>query len=157
MAAPVNKQPIFTATPITVCIGADLTRNPGSTYLSNDVTVVYIDGSTNGTMINKVTVNANATLEAGENTVSSKRIDFYISTDDDSSIYTLYSSKYITGLATITAASTVPSVVFEFPTGLVLSPGKRLALSATENSATSGYNGDLVSIIVEGGTYDQPA
>jgi hypothetical protein len=157
MAGGLNKQPIFTATPLTVCIGTDIEKNTGDTYYTDVVTTIYSDASTYGTMISKVTVKANATLAAGENTVSSKRIDFYISNDGDSSKFDLYATQYMTGLATITAASTVPSVVFEFPTGLVLSPGKKLALSATENNANSSYDGDFVSIIIEGGTYDQPA
>lgn len=146
-----NKQPIFTATPITICIGRDIAKNISSTYLTTDVTTVYTDATTYGSMINKVTVNANAVKE---NKVSGKRVDLYISNTEDSSEYSLYASKYMTGLDPITTGSTIPSVVFEFPTGLVLSPGKKLALSATENSNSSGFSGDLVSIIVEGGTYD---
>ena len=153
MGAPatLNKQPIFTATPIAICIGTDIAKNTTSTYLTTDVTKIYTDATTYGSMINKVTVNANA---AKENTISGKRVDLYISNTEDSSLYQLYASKYMTGLDPITTGSTIPSVVFEFPTGLVLSPGKQLALSATENSDSSGFSGDLVSIIVEGGTYD---
>ena len=153
MGAPatLNKQPIFTATPITICIGTDIQKNKGKTYGTSEVTTVYTDATTYGSMINKVTVNANGIIGG---TVSGKRVDLYISNTEDSSLYDLYASKYMTGLDPITSESTIPSVVFEFPTGLVLSPGKKLALSATTNAADSTYDGDYVSIIVEGGTYD---
>jgi len=107
MAGGLNKQPIFTATPITVCIGTDIEKNTGDTYYTDKVTTIYTDASTYGTMINKVTVNANATLTAGEDVVSSKRIDFYISNDGDSSKFDLYASQYMTELNPITAASTI--------------------------------------------------
>lgn len=155
MPAPalLNKQPIFTATPIIVSLGTDLTRNIGDTYQTNTVTSIYTDSTTYGSLISKITVNANAVLGT---VVSNKRIDLYIYNPDEGSFY-LYASKYMTGDNSIAVADTIPSVVFEFPTGLILSPGKGLGLSTTENYSNSGNQGDLVSVVIEGGTYDQPA
>jgi hypothetical protein len=47
--------------------------------------------------------------------------------------------------------------VFEFPQGLITTPGTVLAISSTTNEDTTDEIGDRVTVIVEGGTYDQPA
>jgi hypothetical protein len=140
-----NKQPIFTATPITVCLGVNLQENTGDTHKTDKATTIYADNTVYGSLITKITINSNAKIGAD---VSDKRIDLYISDSDNSGDFNLYTSKYMIGINSITQSDLIPSVVFEFPTGLILSPGKILALSTTNA-------GDLVSIIVEGGTYDQ--
>jgi hypothetical protein len=153
MPAPLNKQPIFTATPILVSIGTDIQRNADDTVDTNKCTVIYTDNSSWGSLITKITVQANAGIGYK---VSNKRVDLYISTDSDSAVYALYQSKYMVGDGDLQQEDEIPSVVFEFPEGLVVKSGKKLALSATENNANSGEDGDKVSIIVEGGTYDDP-
>ena len=154
MAGTLNKQPIFTATPITVSLGLDLEKNERATFGTGNVTPIYQDVTTFGSLITKITVRANSRLDS--TAVSTKRIDLYISDDGDSSFYNLYSSQVMTGVDPIELATPIPSVIFEFPNGLILQPGKKLGLSASTNSSESGNAGDLVSIIVEGGTYDQP-
>lgn len=140
-----NKQPIFTATPILDSLGLTPTENTDNTYNTSDATNIYTDSSTYGSMITKITVNANGKLTAE---VVSQRVDLYVF-DSKSSKYNLLSSKFMIGIASLTSTDPVPSVVFEFTEGLLVPPGGKLALSST--SATP------VTIIVEGGTYDQPA
>lgn len=154
MAAPLNKQPIFTATPILISIGTDIQRNVADTVNTNKCTTIYTDGSNFGSLITKITVKANAGIGY---IVSSKRVDLYISTDDDAALFGLYQSKFMVGDGDLQIADEIPSVVFEFPEGLIVKPGKKLALSATENNDNSGEDGDKVTIIVEGGTYDDPS
>jgi hypothetical protein len=153
MAAPLNKQPIFTATPILIVKGTDIQQNTSNTYNTDNCTDIYVDDSTYGSLITKITVNANGKIGAN---VSNKRIDLYI-LNKESEKYVLYQSRYMTGISGITPVDTIPSVIFEFPQGLITQPTSKLALSATENNSNSGEDGDYVSIIIEGGTYDQPA
>lgn len=151
MGAPatLNKQPIFTATPIITSAGVDLVRNVGDTYTTNSATEIYHDDTSYGSSITKITVNANGFID---DVVTAKRIDLYIGKDGAS--YKLLASKFMTGLDPITTTSTIPSVVFEFPNGLITSPNTYLALTTTDNSNHTERRGDLVSIVVEGGTYD---
>lgn len=155
MAAPLNKQPIFTATPILIAKGLDIQRNIADTYDTSNCTDIYVDDSTYGSLISKITVMANANISIPAR-VSSKRVDLYVY-NKESGKYALYQSKFMTGINEIVDSDTIPSVVFEFPQGLVTPKGSKLALSATENYSNSGEYGDYVSIIIEGGTYDQPA
>jgi hypothetical protein len=155
MASLVNRQPIFTAIPILVSIGTDIEKNTDDTYNTTKCTVIYTDSSTYGSLITKITVRANANTGIPA-VVSAKRVDLYISLDSDTDRYGLYQSIYIRETS-ITPSVEVPSAVFQFPDGLIVKPGKKLALSATETFTGSDDVGDYVSVIVEGGTYDQPA
>jgi len=155
MPATLNRQPIFTAAPITVSLGLDLELNTADTYQTNSVTPIYTDATSYGSLITKITVRANPNITSAR--VSTKRIDLYISDDADGGLYNLYSSQLMTGADPVGETTPVPSVIFEFPNGLVLQSGKSLGLSTTMDSKTSGYLGDFVSIVVEGGTYDDPS
>jgi len=151
-----NKQPIFTATPLLITdqfdpqVPTKLT-NPGmDTY-----TTIYADGSTYGSLITKVTVVATGLI--GDR-VTTKII--YLGIEDvNSGRVSLYQSKVMTGISTLTATDVVPYVTFTFDGGLVMNVnnGKKLVIAASTNSITTGYAGDEISVIVEGGTYDEPA
>jgi hypothetical protein len=151
----INKQPIFTAIPITKGFGGDLELNEGDTLgiVYDAVTPIYIDQSSYGTLIRRITVIANGLLERQ---INSKRIDLYISPGTDNK-FNLYKSGFMTGLPSTTQQEDeIPTVVFDFPDGLIIPQRTVLGLTTTLNNATSGDRGDLVSVVVEGGTYDQP-
>jgi hypothetical protein len=140
-----NKQPIFTATPILVSLGLTPTQNEHNTYNTDNVTNIYTDNSTYGSMITKITVNTNGKIGI---TPPSQRIDLYVY-DSITGKHNCLTSKYIEAGNVITQETPIPSSIFEFTEGLILPPGGRLALSSTAPSE--------VSIIIEGGTYDEPA
>lgn len=151
-----NKQPIFTATPLLITSQFDppkpaTLRNPGM-----DVgTTVYEDRSTYGSLITKVTVVSTGVIGG---TVTTKVI--YLGIEDTSTnILSLYQSKVMTGISGLTTTDTVPYVTFTFDGGLVMNPnnGVRLVIAASTNRNTTTQAGDEISVIVEGGTYDQPA
>lgn len=151
---PLNKQPIFTATPILECIEFDPQITTGL-YSSNKATEIYDDKSTYGSLITKITVNSPA--KVGDR-ATTKRIYLMISDVKTPTNYNIFDSKLMTGIASAAVVTdTPPSVVFEFPTGLVTTPTTVLGIASTTNEATSGFAGDRVTVIVEGGTYDQPA
>ena len=155
MPAILNKQPIFTATPILATKQFEppvLTslRNPGM----KEGTEVYSDTTSYGSLITKVTVVSTGLV--GDN-VTTKVI--YLGIRDASSGYTsLYQSKIMTGINGLTTTDIVPYVTFTFDGGLVMNPnnGNQLRIAASTNWNTTGENGDEISVIVEGGKYDQP-
>ena len=156
MAATVNRQPIFTATPLLITsqfdpvIPSTLT-NPGI----DNCTSIYNDGTTYGSLITKVTVVSTGLV--GSN-VTTKVIYLGI-VDKTSGIASLYQSKVMTGISGLTSTDIVPYVTFEFGGGLVMSNnnGDQLVIAASTNQNDTGEAGDEISVIVEGGTYDQPA
>ena len=148
-----NRQPIFTSTPILATSQFDPAiptsfKDPGM----DTGTSIFTDTSTYGSLITKVTVTATGKL--GDN-VTNKIIYLGIQ-DVVNSVVTLYQSKVMTGKTGLTSTDQVPYVVFEFGGGLVMSAtsGYKLILAASTNNATTGEVGDQVSVVVEGGTYD---
>lgn len=149
----INKQPIFTATPILATKQFEppvLTslRNPGM----KEGTEVYSDTTTYGSLITKVTVVSTGIVGAR---VATKVIYLGIR-DNDSGVISLYQSKVMTGIGTLAATDVVPFVTFTFDGGLVMNPnsGNKLYIAASTNRTTSTFEGDQISVIVEGGTYD---
>jgi hypothetical protein len=151
---PINKQPIFTATPILECLQFDPVI---STSLRNtsEVTIIYTDSSTYGSLITKITVNS-PLREPGDSSTT-KRIYLMVSNSDDPSKFNLFDSKLMQEDNNYSITADPPSVIFEFSTGLITSPGTILAIGSTTNEATTGRVGDRVTVLVEGGTYDEPA
>jgi hypothetical protein len=152
MAAILNKQPIFTATPLLITdqfeplIPTSL-REPGI----NNYTTIYEDLSQYGSLITKVTVVSTGLIGMG---VATKIIYLGIK-DATSNVASLYQSKVMTGKGNLTSSDIVPYVTFEFGGGLVMNKlnGNRLVIAASSNRSTGG-DGDQISVIVEGGTYD---
>lgn len=140
-----NKQPIFTATPILVSLAILPTQNIDNTYNTTSVSTIYTDSSVYGSMVTKITINANGKI--GE-TPPSQRIDLYVF-DRSSEKYNCLTSEYMIADSAIAPDTPIPAVIFRFTDGLLVPPGGKLALSSTSPS-------DL-SLIIEGGTYDQPA
>lgn len=156
MAGILNKQPIFTATPLLITDQFDpkvpsTLRNPGL----NEYTTIYTDASDYGSLITKVTVNATGLV--GDR-VTTKVIYLGI-VDKESGVASLYQSKVMTGISGLTATDVVPYVIFEFGGGLLMNSanGFQLAIAASTNRSVTGETGDQISVVVEGGTYDQPA
>ena len=156
MPTVLNKQPIFTATPLLITSQFDPViptslRGPGM----DNTTRIFTDSTTYGSLITKVTVVSTGLI--GER-VTTKVIYLGIK-DADSNIISLYQSKIMTGINGLTSTDIVPYVTFTFDGGLVMSPnnGRRIVIAASTNWNNTGENGDQISVIVEGGTYDQPA
>ena len=151
-----NKQPIFTAQPILTTAQFDLKKpstltDPGM----DEYTIIYQDDSEYGSLITKVTVVSTGLV--GSN-VTTKVIYLGI-IDKNTNVASLYQSKVMTGISGLTSTDIVPYVTFEFGGGLVMSNsnGDQLVIAASTNRGTTSESGDEISVIVEGGTYDQPA
>jgi hypothetical protein len=156
MPAILNKQPIFTATPILITDQFDpkvprTLADPGM----NNYTTVYSDGTTYGSLITKVTVVSTGLVG---DIVTTKVIYLGIQ-DTNTGVTSLYQSKIMTGISSLTSTDIVPYVTFTFDGGLIMNvnSGRTLVIAASTNRDTTGENGDEISVIIEGGTYDQPA
>jgi len=153
MAAILNKQPIFTATPLLITnqfeplIPTSL-REPGI----NNYTTIYEDLSDYGSLITKITVVSTGLVGMK---VSPKIIYLGIR-DATTNIASLYQSKAMIGVGNLTSSDVVPYVTFEFSGGLVMNKnnGYRLVIAASTNRSVTNEDGDQISVIVEGGTYD---
>lgn len=150
-----NKQPIFTAIPLIKIFGGDLKENGTNTteILGSNLTIIYVDESAYGTLIRKITVTADGIIARQ---INSKRIDLYIAPRVGDN-FTLYKSDLMVGLKDLTQQEDeIPKVVFDFPEGLIIPSGTAIGLTTTLNNASSAGGGDLISVVLEGGTYDQP-
>lgn len=143
-AAILNKQPIFTATPVLTSQKVTL-ATPTSLYNVANAVDIYIDATTYGTLINRITISADGILSAN---IPATTIYLFVN-DNINSAYNLYKSAVINAVASV-GYQEVPSVQFTFDGGLVLSPNTKLALGSTDNNVN-------YAVIIEGGTYDQPA
>ncbi len=151
-----NKQPIFTATPLLITSQFDpeiptTLRNPGM----DNYDTIYTDESDYGSLITKVIVVSTGLV--GDRVIT--KVIYLGIKDKDTGVASLYQSKVMTGISTITSSDIVPFVTFEFGGGLVMNKlnGHRLVIAASTNRGITGYGGDEISVIVEGGTYDEPA
>ena len=154
MPAFLNKQPIFTGSPKLIVSQFDPEVPSTFKYPGLDkYTVIYEDVSTYGTLITKITVTATAVIG---DIVTTKVI--YLAIRNTDGLATLYQSKIMTGINGLTNVDIVPYVTFEFNGGLITSPntGNRLCIAASTNRNNTGEDGDEISVVVEGGTYDDP-
>jgi hypothetical protein len=157
MAGIPNKQPIFTAIPILKCIEFDPALAT-KLHNTNEFSPIYTDASDNGSLITKITVNSPAIVnEQSPQSVTTKRIYLLIGDSEKGGTFDIFDSKLMVGNNETTVQTDTPRVVFEFPQGLITTPGTVLAISSTTNEDTTDEIGDRVTVIVEGGTYDQPA
>lgn len=154
MPATLNKQPIFTATPISNCIVLDpkVPTQLGGLTAGTDCTLIYENTTTYGALITKVTAISPVQRDGR---VDAKQV--YLCMNDGSTKYNVISSGYMANVESYKLGDTRPTTVFSFPDGLVLAPNISLAIAATTNYETTTHEGDKLIVLVEGGTYDQPA
>lgn len=154
MPSILNKQPIFTGTPLLITSQFD-PEIPTSLKMPgiDNYSVVYEDASVYGSLITKVTVCSTGLIGTH---VTTKVIYLGI-VDFDSGVASLYQSKIMTGINGLSATDVVPYVTFEFGGGLLMnqSNGYQLVIAASANAANNEA-GDAISVTLEGGTYDQP-
>jgi len=139
--AVLNKQPIFTATPVLISQKVTL-ATPSSLLNVDNALVIYTDATTYGTLINKITVSTDGILTAN---IPNTTIYLYVY-DVTNNSFNLYKSAVINAVASV-GYQVVPYVEFTFDGGLVLGPNNKLALGTTNG----GIN---YAVIVEGGTYE---
>lgn len=150
---PINKQPIFTATPL--LITNQFSPKVPTRFIEpgiDNCTQIYVDNSDNGSLITKITVVSTGIIG---DTVTTKVIYLGIQ-DKPGAPIALYQSKVMEGINNLTSSNIVPYVTFTFDGGLIMNTGMKLFIATSTNREITSQNGDEISVIVEGGTYDQP-
>ena len=149
MSALQNKQPLFTSQPILVSAQFDPQIPNTLIYPGMDsFNVIYSDETSNGSLITRITVNSTGLVG---DIVTTKIIYIGLQSGDS---YSLYASKVMTGISPLTSTDVVPYVEFTFGNGLITKQGSKIAIAASTNRDTTEEQGDEISVIVEGGTYD---
>jgi len=145
----VNKQPIFTATPILVT----RTFRPGdfaslnvNDIVSNLPLTIFEAAATEGTLLERLTIRALADV-ANLPTVSQKLVYVWVYTD----VYSAWSIYDVIQFASTSVTTTTPPPYAQltFTGGLILNDNDKIAI----NQSTFGNNGDGLSVTLEGSTY----
>jgi hypothetical protein len=151
----VNRQPVFTQSPILVTkiinpVIANANYTPSSFF--NGGSLIYTATSVEGTLINKITISA--TGDTTNTTVSAKLVYVYLY-QNSTTTYSLYKTSVIPAT---TISNTVANPSVELNTsGLVLNNNDAIYVAASVNYATNTSYGDYLSITIEGGTYTYSA
>lgn len=142
-----NKQPIFVGTPILVAKTFDPVINTNSTDIDSlNPTEIYVATADEGTLIERITVTATVDIDHEE--VTPKIIYICVYDSRSTPAWSIYTTEYMTYNATKN-----PTIVINIDGGLVLQNTQKLGFLASTNKATTGFFGDYVAVVVEGGTY----
>jgi len=154
---PLNKQPIFTISPILAIDTIDPPIVNGFAWRLDNLSPTTILETTDsyGTLIERITVTSTGDLT--NTAVAAKLIYLCIYTPTkNNSNWNIYKVAAMPAV-TVTATTPTPQVEWVFTGGIILPTNHKLGLAATTNAATTFENGDYLSYIVEGSTYTQPA
>jgi len=140
-----NKQPIFTITPVLY----NQTGNPDIWDFLNPTQNNLLYTTTETTLIDRITVqipvnNANPDW-------SSKTI-YIIIYDSNTGNYSEYQREDIVG-GSYTPGSNIPSIIWNFEGGLIVPSGYTISIQSSVDYNTNGSYGDYLSVTIEGGTY----
>ena len=150
----INKQPVFTTTPILTLRIYDpevvtAAYNPSSCLTSTSK--IFTSTDSYGTLIERITVSS--TGDTSYTTVTAKLIYLYLYYDVKSS-WSLYKTA---AMPALTISDTTPNAEIEwvFTGGLLLPVNFQIFIGASTNSVATGQKGDYLSVTVEGSTYTQ--
>ena len=145
----VNKQPIFTATPVLVT-----RRFETSSFAAlnvNDIAgnlplTILQSTATEGTLLERLTIRALADV-ANLSTVSQKLVYVWVYTNE----YTAWSIYDVIQFASTSVTTTTPPPYAQlvFTGGLILNADDKIAI----NQSSFANNGDGLSVTLEGSTY----
>ena len=152
--ATLNKQPIFTSTPVLVSKIIDASRFVDAIYHPSSVPPYQIFTSNDqyGTLIERITVSTCGDLN---NTLISEKFVYLFIYDPNIDDWTLYKSAYIPAI-TINATTLNHEIEWTFTGGLLLPQNFGLGIGASENYNNSTNFGDYLAITIEGSSYSQP-
>jgi len=144
MAQKLNRQPVFTATPIIVATNPRIYIPNNSMDNPDNLQTIYTDNSTYGSLITRITVTSMCDLAES---ISKKAIYLYI-TDSTNNIITLYQTKVMDALVSRLDTSILPSVSFDLGGGISTTTGTVFKIGAGNS------NGESVAVVVESGQYE---
>lgn len=144
MAPIINRQPVFTATPKIVASNPRIYIPDNSMDNPTNLSPIYTDNSTYGSLITRITVTGICALEGA---ISKKAIYLYIK-DPITADTILYQTKVMSELDPRLDTSILPSVSFDLGGGISTAPGTIFSIGAGNSS------GDRVAAVVESGQYE---
>jgi hypothetical protein len=153
-----NKQPIFTSTPILKSQTIDVRRfhygiyDPTNGGPAGAPTNIFTADDDYGTLIERITVSTCGDLS---NTVISEKFVHLFIYDPNEITWSLYKSAYIPAI-TIDNTTLNHEIEWVFAGGILLPNGFKLGMGASQVAANSGQNGDYLAITIEGSSYSQP-
>jgi hypothetical protein len=151
----VNKQPIFTGTPILTCgtaVYADFNSFNPSNASNNSVTI-FTAASAEGTLIERITITPMATYNNSYNTINEKVIYLLIkdSTEDKTSIL---KTKKWSAVDLTSQFIELPYWEITFQGGLLLQNNDSILINQVKgNGNAADDDGDGLTWVVEGSTY----
>ena len=156
-----NKQPIFTSTPVLVSKTTDVQKYQGNIHNPDaqdsispaGPTEVFTATDSYGTLIERITVSGCGSIDSSQ--ISEKYIYLFIYYPTDTK-WALYKSAYIPS-TTISLPTLNPEIEWTFTGGLLLPNGYKIGIGASENVTNTGRAGDYLAITIEGSSYTQPA
>lgn len=145
----INKQPVFTSTPILVSKTFDPVINTKSYDLSSNIpTIVFDSIDSNGTLIERVTVSAAGDTQYSE--VSRKLV--YLCIYDTTNGWSLYKTAVMPA-ATVSDTAPNPEIEWVFTGGILLPFSYQLGILASVNYSVNNRYADYLAVTVEGSSY----
>lgn len=154
-----NKQPIFTATPILVSETFDPYRYTANLYdvysYADEPSGRFVFSATDihGTLIERITITTCASNDYPN--ISERYVYMFLHSPGANIRWNLYKTAYIAA-DTISYPKLNPVIEWVFEGGLLLPNEAQIAFGASENVDHSGYQGDYLSVTIEGSSYTQP-
>jgi hypothetical protein len=151
----INKQPIFTGTPILTC-GSESAGNFSSfnpTNVTNTSISIFTATATEGTLIERITISPMGTYNTSYNNISEKVV-FLIVRDDSESQASILKTKKWSSVDLNSQFIELPYWEITFQGGLLLENGDSILINQVLNDGQPpAGDGDGLMWIVEGSTY----
>ena len=154
-----QKQPVFTATPIlkTKTFNPTIADRNWDEAMTSPVPIVIFDGSavltlgSEAGLIERITVTNAMDLSSGGNRTSSEKLVWLYIQDISNNIWVLYKTAHMPAADLSVAGTVNPQIEWTFTGGLAVNNNTKLGIMASVDA--SSYNGDYLSVVVEGGDY----
>ena len=151
----VNKQPIFTGTPILTCgiaVYTDFSTFDPSAAATNSVTI-FTAAAAEGTLIERITITPMATYNGSYNNITEKVI-YLLVKDDSAGKTSILKTKKWSSVNLSSQFIELPYWEITFQGGLLLQSADSILINQVKgNGNPADDNGDGLTWVVEGSTY----
>ena len=153
-----QKQPVFTATPIlkVKTFNPTIADKNWDHGMTSPVPIVIFDGSAvlssaEAGLIERITVTNAMDLSSSGNRQSSEKLVWLYIQDISNNLWVLYKTAHMPSADLSVAGTVNPQIEWTFTGGLAVNTNTKLGIMASVDATT--YNGDYLSVVVEGGDY----
>ena len=153
-----QKQPVFTATPILKIktFNPTIADRNWDHGMTSPVPIVIFDGSAvlssaEAGLIERITVTNAMDLSSSGNRQSSEKLVWLYIQDISNNLWVVYKAAHMPAADLSVAGTVNPQIEWTFTGGLAVNNNTKLGIMASVDAST--YNGDYLSVVVEGGDY----